>query len=204
MNTQTHVLLAAALFTRSGVGNRARNIAAVSGGFLPDLPIYLMFLWSKIVGAPENEVWETWYFTSPWQVWGDVSHSFVLCWLLVMAGVGIVKWGGRYLDIGVILVIFALAALTHAAADFFLHVHDGHAHFWPLSDWRFSSPVSYWDPRYYGQYFSVAEILLGIGLCFILFRRFKGKWLRAVLLLAMIAYIAVPAYFILVIGHHSG
>ncbi len=119
-----------------------------------------------------------------------------------MAGVAIVKWGGRYADYGIVLVIFALAALTHAAADFFLHVHDAHAHFWPLSDWRFASPVSYWDPRYYGQYFSVFEIFLGLGLCFMLFHRFQARWLRAVLLLAMIAYIAVPAYFIFVIGHH--
>jgi hypothetical protein len=39
MNTQTHILIASALFTRSGVGNRARNIAAVGGGLMPDIPI---------------------------------------------------------------------------------------------------------------------------------------------------------------------
>jgi hypothetical protein len=204
MNTQTHVLLSSVLFTRSGVGMRARNIAAAGGGLLPDVPIFLMFLWSKLTGAPEMEVWEKWYFNPPWEGWFDMSHSFVLYWFLVMTGVAIVKWGGRFGDTGVILVIFALSALSHAIADFFLHVHDGHAHFWPLSDWRFSSPVSYWDPRYYGQYFSVAELMLGIGLCWMLFRRFRSKWIRAILLVTVMAYIAVPAYFIFVVEHHAG
>ncbi len=202
MNTQTHVLIATALFARSGVGNRARNVAAVAGGFLPDLPIYLMFLWSKIVGAPEMEVWETWYFNPPWQTATDLSHSFVLYWLIAMIGVWVVKWGGEKSDRGVVMVIFALAAISHGLGDFLLHVNDGHAHFWPLSGWRFSSPVSYWDPRYYGQYFSIFEILLGIGLSVVLFRRFSGRIVRLVLVLCMAAYIVVPAYFVLVVGHH--
>ena len=202
MNTQSHIIIASALFARSGVGNKARNIAAVSGGLLPDLPIFLMFLWSKIVGAPEIEVWEKWYFNPPWGTWIDALHSIPLYWLLVVAGILLVKWGGRLTKSGVILVIFAISAITHAMGDFFLHATDGHAHFWPLSDWRYSSPVSYWDPQYYGQYFSILEIVMGLGLCYVLFRRFHAQWVRAVLLLAIVAYIAVPAYFIFVVNHH--
>ena len=203
MNTQTHILIASALFARSGVGKRARNIAAVGGGLGPDIPIYIMFLWSKLTNTPEMEVWEKWYFSSPWQDFCDAGHSIPIYWLLIMLGVFIVKWGGAKSDLGVILIIFALSALTHIAGDLFLHVNDAHAHFWPLSDWRFSSPVSYWDPRYYGQYFSIIEIVLGLSLCTILFRRFQGKIIRSILVLAMIAYVAVPAYFIFVVNHHS-
>ncbi len=202
MNTQSHVLLASALFTRSGVGNRARNIAAISGGFLPDLPIFIMFAWSKIQGVPEKMVWETWYFAPPWQTIVDASHSIPIYWLIIMASVFLVKSGGKNSDYGVVIVIFSLSALTHIAGDFFLHVVDGHAHFWPLSDWRFSSPVSYWDPRYYGQYFSVFEIIAGISLCVLLFRRFEEKFVRVILGLTMISYILVPAYFMYIVKHH--
>ena len=52
------------------------------------------------------------------------------------------------------------------------------------------------------RYFSVFEIVLGLSLCTILFWRFQGKIIRSILVLAMIAYIAVPAYFIFVINHH--
>jgi len=34
----------------------------------------------------------------------------------------------------------------HALFDFPLHHDDGHRHFWPFSEFRFDSPVSYWDP----------------------------------------------------------
>ena len=202
MNTQSHVLLAVALFTRSGVGNRARNTAAIVGGFLPDLPIFIMFLWSKIQGVPEKIVWETWYFNPPWQTVIDASHSIPIYWLLIMVSVFLVKSGGRKYDYGIVLVIFSLSALTHIAGDFFLHAVDGHAHFWPLSDWRYSSPVSYWDPRYYGEYFLILEIIVGLYLCVILYRRFRGKFVRGILLLAMLSYILVPAYFIFIVKHH--
>ncbi len=202
MNTQSHVLIASALFTRSGVGTKARNAAAIIGGFIPDASIFTMFIWSKIIGAPELEVWVNWYYNPPWRTWSDALHSFVVYWVIVMIGVAIARFGGTWLKTGVVMIIFALSAITHAAGDLFLHVKDGHAHFWPLSDWRFSSPVSYWDPNYYGRYFLVFEIFMAVILCTMLFRRFKGKIVRAILLLAMVAYIAVPAYFILIVKHH--
>jgi len=41
-----------------------------------------------------------------------------------------------------------------------VHHDDGHRHFFPLSDWRFESPVSYWDPAHYGHIFLWIELLL--------------------------------------------
>jgi hypothetical protein len=202
MNTQTHVLIASALFARSGIGNRARNIAAVGGGLAPDIPIFVMFAWSKLTNTPEMVVWETWYFSPPWQIVIDAANSIPIFGLLILLGVFMVKWRGANSGIGVALVIFAVSALTHVAGDFFLHVNDAHAHFWPLSDWRFSSAVSYWDPRYYGQYFSVFEIVLGLSLCAILFRRFQSKIVQFILVLAMIAYVAVPVYFNSIVTHY--
>ena len=36
---------------------------------------------------------------------------------------------------------------------------DAHRHFYPLSDYRFISLVSYWDPRHYGTVAMPAELL---------------------------------------------
>ena len=35
--------------------------------------------------------------------------------------------------------------------------------FWPLSSWRFVSPVSYYDPAHFGRVFMIVEIALAIG-----------------------------------------
>ncbi len=135
-------------------------------------------------------------------MWIDAGHSFVVFCVLAMIAVVLVKVDGRYHRAGIILAIFSLAAISHSLGDFFLHANDSHAHFWPLSGWRFSSPVSYWDPQFYGQYFMIFEIVMGIAFCFVLYRRFPVNWVRLILSLAVLAYIAVPAYFIFVVNHH--
>jgi len=197
MNTQTHILIASALFSKSGSSNKARNIAAISGGLFPDLAIFVMFFWSKLTGTPEHVVWQQWYYHSQWQLTIDISNSLPLFLALLLIGTALAKGSKVKASYGIPLVIFSLAAITHLAGDFFLHVKDAHAHFWPLSDWRYSSPFSYWNPNYHGQYISIIEAIIGIGLAILLFYRFRGMAVRALLILAVVAYIAVPAYFIL-------
>ena len=65
MNTQTHLLLASALFARPGRENRLRNAAIICGALLPDAVIFVMFAWSKLIGTPESEVWSNWYAAAP-------------------------------------------------------------------------------------------------------------------------------------------
>ena len=45
-----------------------------------------------------------------------------------------------------VLIALFSAALVHLTLDFPLHNDDARAHFWPLTNWKFTSPVSYWDP----------------------------------------------------------
>ena len=40
------------------------------------------------------------------------------------------------------------------------HRDDSHRHPYPLSDWRFISPLSYWDPVHHGQWLGLAEASL--------------------------------------------
>ena len=76
---------------------------------------------------------------------------------------------------------FAASGLLHQACDFPVHADDPHRHFWPLSDWRFHSPVSYWDPRHYGHLFQPFEFALTLGLLAFLARRYRSPWLRGAL-----------------------
>jgi hypothetical protein len=52
----------------------------------------------------------------------------------------------------------------HVVVDFFVHADDAYKHFWPLTNWRFFSPVSYYDSNYYGQWFGILESVLYITL----------------------------------------
>lgn len=94
-----------------------------------------------------------------------------------------------------VILVFSLAAALHVATDFPVHVNDGRPAFWPFSNWIFSSPVSYWDSRYYGSIVGLFELVLAAGLCFILWRRFKGWPARGTILIAIAAYATVAHHW---------
>jgi hypothetical protein len=69
----------------------------------------------------------------------------------------------------------------HLGFDFLLHNDDGRAHFWPLSNWIFQSPVSYWDPDHYGNIAGAIEVAASLLCCGVLWLRFKGRWMRGLI-----------------------
>lgn len=202
MNTQTHVLLASALLARPGGDNRSGNAAVIAGALLPDAVIFVMFVWSKLIGAPESEVWSTWYFNPPWLTAIDWMNSLPLFAGILLIGWALPRSPPALAAMASALTLFALAAISHMLGDLPLHVNDGHAHFVPFSQWRFESPVSYWDPRYYGNIVSLIELVLGLTLIVILWRRFSSQTVRAVLAAATLAY-AVPYVWFVLLGGHS-
>ena len=184
MNTPTHLLISAAVFTKPG---RDRDNAAVLfGALLPDLFIYGLFVWSKLAGIPEGLLWREIYFGDDVQLISAIGNSAPLYVLLL--GIG---WqlGRRW------LLLLSASAMVHLAFDFPLHQNDAHRHFWPLSDWRFESPLSYWEPSGYGSTVALAEATLALLLAVLLWRRFGHRWVRLSLILAGASYIAVPLYF---------
>jgi len=216
MMTQTHFLVAAALLCRPERPAR-QNAAVLAGAFAPDAAIYALFVWSKIAGIPERLLWDEVYFAEPMTTFTAIGNSAPLYALIAILGIALVRPAsvelagphgatpagfGRFLAPGHtnVALLFALAALTHLAGDLPVHVGDAHPHFWPLTDWRFVSPVSYWDPRHFGTQFSLLEAALGVLLSIIVFRRFRALWVRALTALLLVAYVAVPAYFIVVLG----
>ena len=152
MNSPTHLLLSSAVFSRS----RYREYwgMAVLGAVLPDLPMFGFYAWYKLQGTAEGLIWGQLYFLPQWQNFFDIFNSIPLAALLVLAA--------HYLKRPALMVL-GLSVLLHLAFDLPLHNDDAHRHFYPLFDWRFISPLSYWDARHYGdviRYFELALCLL--------------------------------------------
>ncbi|MFN3226527.1 MAG: hypothetical protein ACE360_09810, partial [Hyphomicrobiales bacterium] len=61
MNTQTHLLVAAALFAKPNAPKR--NAALVIGALLPDAAIFGLFGWAVLTGVPQSELWGRIYFS---------------------------------------------------------------------------------------------------------------------------------------------
>ena len=160
-----------------------RNWAVVLGAFAPDASMFVFFAWSRLQGWSGDETWNVQYWNEPWQSFGAVSNSFILFGLLLAPALWR-KWG--------LVAVLSAAALTHIALDFPLHADDAHRHFWPISDWRFFSPVSYWDPTYNGLVGGAIESVCALIATGVLWFRFKSWRWRA--LFAMLALLQVLAF----------
>jgi hypothetical protein len=159
MNTPSHLMLSLAVLTRRGEGNEPTYVApAIIGALLPDAPMFVFYAIEKFVlGSSEQEIWNSRYFLTEWQDFFDLFNS-----VPIVAVALFVAWKTKHTG----WYICFLSMLLHIACDLPLHHDDGHRHCWPLSDWRFASPVSYWDANHYGRPAAIAESLLFVG-CYI-------------------------------------
>jgi hypothetical protein len=155
------------------------NAAIFLGALSPDLPLYLFFSWYTFIErASQRLLWSEYYFLPFWQRVFDLSHSFPLWGAGLAAGI----WLKRRE-----LYLFMAAGLMASVQDILLHHDDGHAHFFPLSDYRFASPVSYWDPSHYGAEFSLIEATAVTVAALWIFPRLQTRWGRALLTLGVIS-----------------
>jgi LexA-binding, inner membrane-associated putative hydrolase len=194
MHTQTHVIMGAALLGRK---IPALAWAGALGGLIPDIPMYAIVIALKLSGVPAFLIFNVIYYQNWWQIANAVGHSLImwpllgiLCWIVRPHANERVRFWLTF------VAILAASATLHSVVDFLCHREDAHMHFWPLSWWKFTSPVSYWNPLYYGRYVSALEALMGIAMAVYIFRTYANKFTRILLVLAVICYVAVPAYFI--------
>lgn len=166
MNTPAHVVI-----NLLCLGRQDRAIVltpVVIGAILPDTPMFLFYFVEKVVrGTPEFLIWTQAYHQVFWQNLIDLFHSLPLMamgWLMA-------AWTGSTIG----MLLFG-SMVFHVFGDLPLHHDDAHRHFFPFSDWRFESPVSYWDPNYYGNIISVLELVAVIISCIILFRIYKSRF----------------------------
>jgi membrane-bound metal-dependent hydrolase YbcI (DUF457 family) len=196
MNTQTHVIMSAALF---GGDVPKRAWAAALGGVLPDVPMLLIVLVLKLSGMSGQRIFDEMYWQNWWQVSNGIAHNFWAWGGLLLLAVFMrerLAAAAPNMDFWALVLVFAASGLLHSLIDFLCHREDAHMSLWPVTRWKFMSPVSYYDPAHYGRWFSLFEAALGLVLSIVLLQRFNANLLRAVLAICIFLYVAVPAYFI--------
>jgi len=182
------MLMGAAAF-----GSRARPRAAAAGalgGLAPDLASFALVAWAALVqrrGA--GEIFGALYFSPAWQAVMAPSHSVAL-WTAGLAAALLFRRP--------LIVAFAASGLLHQAFDFAFHAEDAHRHLWPFSDWRFISPLSYWDLAHHAAVVAPIETLAALGLAVWLATVYRTRWARAALALLALTYVAQIAAFVLI------
>lgn len=178
MNTPAHAVLNLWILGRKERPETALPI--VIGSVLPDVPMVLFYAWAKLIaGQPEGEIWSRAYFEwqGRWTI--DLLHSLPLTLAALF-----LAW--RF-GLPRLTALFA-GMVLHIPGDFFLHHDDAHRHFFPFSDWRFESPVSYWDPRHYGRIVGPLELAAVVAGCVVLFRHYESRAARTVIAAVMALY----------------
>ena len=173
--------------------------ALLLGSVLPDLPLIFLSIFAILrdatsgvlsradfaaapVGAPPPaelieasmtvKLFEVWFFENPWVITAqNLFHSPLLVIIFIILGYAAWRRGRRWS--GWFFWLFC-AALLHTLIDIPLHVTDGPLLLFPLNwSWRFISPVSYWDPNYYGREWSFFEHALMLILLVFLGLRYR-------------------------------
>ncbi|MBE9066912.1 hypothetical protein IQ260_09620 [Leptolyngbya cf. ectocarpi LEGE 11479] len=180
MNTPSHVIFNLAL-----LGRRARpklNSPIFWGALLPDLAMFGFYGWAKLIAnLDEATIWRETYYEPFWQTIFDVGNSIPLALLAI----GVAVWGRRrypgWQPLADGAIFLALSVILHCLGDLPVHVDDGHRHFWPLSNFRFESPISYWDPDHHGRVFALVEFLLALIASWRVWRLLRSRWVKALL-----------------------
>ena len=186
MNSPTHTLLALALLSKRGATKR--NWAVILGSLIPDAAIWFWAPYQSFVnGVSGEQMWRELYFGTPMQNLIAYFNSTPI--YAALAVLGYVMRAKRW---GKLLLAFALAALIHMATDLPVHNHDAYRHFWPLSDWRFLSPFSYYEREHHSGWVSVIEAAIALISIAVLWRRFPKLWVKIVLGVLALLYLALP------------
>ena len=189
MNSPTHSLLALAMLSKKG--HSKRNWAIFIGSIVPDIAIYIWAPYQRFVnGVGGEEMWRKLYFEPPMQNLIAYFNS-----IPIYAAIALLGYYGRAKLWGQLLLVFALAALIHMATDLPVHGHDAYRHFWPLSDWRFYSPFSYYEQDLHSAWVSLVEAFIAFASIFVLWRRFPKLWVKIILGILAVLYIAMQVIF---------
>ena len=180
MNTPTHLIFGAAAFGKPGAP--FVTTCALVGAFMPDASLYAMAGWHLLIlETPANVVFNQLYFSDSWQAIFAVDNSFILWGLLLAVGVYLKRHA---------LIAFAGSGFLHLLFDFPLHNDDARQHFWPVTDWVYHSPFSYWDRAHHGDFVAPIELVLSLVLLAVLWRKFQGTKTRVAVAIATLFQLA--------------
>lgn len=143
MTTTSH-----AFFTYAFLPTGMDAVLAVVGSVLPDIPF--------LVGTPYCVVRKTGFRKEAIDAAKDVpligfclraGHSLLVCLLAA-----VLAW-----CFAPVLLPLVCGWIGHNVADFFTHHGEAHAHFYPFSEWRYRSPISYYEWDHHAAKFMVIE-----------------------------------------------
>ena len=181
MNTPSHLVINLALLSQTLAPNTLWAISV--GAILPDVPIFIFYAVAKgIYQLPEKQIWTEAYYQSMVQFWVALGHSFPL------AIVGLVV--SLYWRSGLGITFFA-SIIGHFLLDIPVHNDDAHRHFFPVSDFRFISPLSYWDVRHHARWVAAGEFLSVLALTPLVWQRSDNLYLRGGLVLLNAGYLLI-------------
>jgi len=163
--------------------NQRKTFAFLLGSILPDVPFAILTvvytLYFTILGSTPNDVSLMEYlhfdlfFSDPiWIILHNFFHSLVVGSMMLL--VAFIKrdtlWGKR-------LMWLTLGILLHTIIDIFTHHSDGPLFLFPLNwNYRFESPISYWEPEHFGNQFRIFEYLLDTFLTIFLITRWWQQY----------------------------
>ncbi len=181
METYSHAFFTWALAKHGVRAGRAAGIAGAVGATFPDLPAfagtayyvgtaYLIEGWSSM---HSEELLDAIYFHGPFGSTGSALHSAVpvVALLILYRVTGVHRRDRRRIQLW-----FLLGWFGHTIADFLTHVDDTRPLLWPISDWKWSSPVSYYNPPYHSQeFFVVSHGLILLIISWLLLKRVVSR-----------------------------
>lgn len=185
MQTYSHLLITAVFNEKlKEKGVAVASKALLFGSITPDIPLvfitigfvtYTQFI--NPVGTGDGSFIESYdqlYFTNLyWIASHNLFHAPLLLFLYGGIGFWRMKKGNGW---GRMLLWFAIGCGLHSTIDIFTHVHDGPVLFFPFNwTYRFSSPISYWDPEHGGNIFAPLEHLLDVGILIYLFVKWRRR-----------------------------
>ena len=185
MNTQAHAIFNLALLGRKQ--HPEWNPLIIWGALIPDLAMFSFYALLIGICIPDSQIWREEYYRPFWQNVFDLFNSIPLA----LIGVALML---RFKRTGLAL-LFASVVL-HCLEDLPLHVDDGHRHFWPLSQFRFESPISYWDPNHYGNIAAPIEIVLALLVSIYVFNRVRSRWTKGLLIFSNAFSLLMLLYFV--------
>lgn len=140
--------------------------ALLLGSVLPDLPFTVLTLggeiyyrWFAVLPA-SGSIMEYLHFTLfytdlVWIIGHNFFHSLIINTSLLVLGYYGFRHQKRW---GLFVFWLAVSMEFHTLIDIFTHHTDGPLFLFPLNwSYRFASPISYWEPAYYGHLFMIFE-----------------------------------------------
>ncbi len=181
MNTPSHVILNLALLGRRSKSHL--NSPIFWGAMVPDLAMFGFYGWARLIAnMDEATIWGEAYYEPFWQDIFDAGNSIPIALLVIAIALGVRHYRPQWHSLAEGTIFLAASVILHCLADLPVHVDDGHRHFWPLSNFRFESPISYWDPDHHGGIVALGEFLLVLLASGRVWKILKSRWLCGLLL----------------------